>query len=188
MRKAIFTLLLGIVAVLSSYGQEEKTEEDTLPHYFLNEVQVIAKNRKHSYLSRLEYNVRKVYPYARIAAQTINKIESKLATISDKKERKHVIKEEYRSLMQTFKKPLMKLSFTQGRILIKLIHRETENTAFSHIKEYRGGFNAYFWQSLALLFGNNLKADYDPQGKDAEIEKVVQKILSEERRKKATEK
>ena len=82
----------------------------------------------------------------------------------------------------------MKLSFTQGRILIKLIHRETENTAFSHIKEYRGGFNAYFWQSLALLFGNNLKADYDPHGKDAEIEKVVQKILSEERRKKATEK
>lgn len=67
----------------------------------------------------------------------------------------------------------MKLTITQGRILIRLIYRETNNSAFAHIKEYKGSVNAYFWQSLALLFGNNLKADYEPYGKDADIEEIV---------------
>lgn len=172
------TLLLGVVSLFSSYGQEAET--DTLPHYVLKEVRVTARNRKHGYPSRLEYNVRKVYPYARIAARKIDDIESKLAAIPNKKERKQAIRKEYRELMKTFKKPLMRLSFTQGRILIKLIYRETDHTAFSHIREYKGGFNAYFWQSVALVFGNNLKTGYEPETKDAEIEKIVLKIKSEE--------
>lgn len=82
--------------------------------------------------------------------------------------------------MKTFKAPLMKLSVTQGRILVRLIYRETNASSFSHIREYKGGVNAYFWQSIALIFGNNLKADYDPYGADAEIEAIVQKILKKE--------
>lgn len=78
--------------------------------------------------------------------------------------------------MKSFKQPLMKLSITQGRILVRLIYRETNNSAFAHIKEYKGSVNAYFWQSLALLFGNNLKADYEPYGKDREIEDIVKRI------------
>ncbi len=70
----------------------------------------------------------------------------------------------------------MKLSVTQGRILVRLIYRETNHTSFAHIREYKGAVNAYFWQSLALLFGNNLKAAYDPYGEDAEIEEIVQRI------------
>lgn len=171
-------LFLGVVYAFSSYGQEAET--DTLPHYFLKEVRVTAKNRKHSRQSRLEYNVRKVYPYACIAARKIDQINSRLHSVSAPKKRKEIIRSEYRELMKTFKKPLMRLSFTQGRILVKLIYRETDNTAFSHIREYKGGFNAYFWQSVALVFGNNLKAGYEPEGKDADIEKIVLKIKSEE--------
>lgn len=52
-------------------------------------------------------------------------------------------------------------------------------SSFAHIREYRGTVNAYFWQSIALLFGNNLKAAYDPYGEDAEIEEIVQKIVKE---------
>lgn len=85
--------------------------------------------------------------------------------------------------MKTFKTPLMKLSITQGRILIRLIYRETNHTSFAHIREYRGTVNAYFWQSLALLFGNNLKAGYEPHGEDAEIEEIIQKILQENNKK-----
>ena len=93
--------------------------------------------------------------------------------------RKQIIKKEYKELMHTFKQPLMKLTVTQGKILVRLIYRETNNTSFNHIKEYKGTVNAYFWQSLALLFGNNLKADYEPNGRDREIEQVVRSIEKE---------
>ena len=126
--------------------------------------------------TRLEYNVRKVYPYALLAAAKINEIEEKLTHTTKESERKAIIREEYARLMKTFKTPLMKLSVTQGRILVRLIYRETNHTSFAHIREYKGAVNAYFWQSLALLFGNNLKAAYDPYGEDAEIEEIVQRI------------
>lgn len=162
------------------------TGNDTLAHIWLDEVTVKGKNRNPGWYrrqynrhSRLEYNVRKVYPYARIAAAKIEEIERKLAGAKKESERKKIIKEEYSQLMKTFKAPLMKLSVTQGRILVRLIYRETNHSSFAHIREYRGSVNAYFWQSLALLFGNNLKADYDPYGEDADIEEIVQKILHE---------
>ena len=109
-------------------------------------------------------------------------VRQKLSAVTREADRKKIIKEEYNQLMKTFKAPLMKLSITQGRILIRLIYRETSHTSFAHIREYRGTVNAYFWQSIALIFGNNLKAAYDPQGEDAEIEEIVQKILSESKR------
>lgn len=153
---------------------------DTLPHLNLEEVNVFGKKlNKRQYRrytqrqERLEYNVRKVYPYAQIAARKIQEIDTRISTVSDRKKRKQIIKEEYGEMMKTFRKPLMKLSITQGRILIRLIYRETNNSAFTHIKEYKGSVNAYFWQSIALLFGNNLKADYEPYGKDADIEEIV---------------
>ena len=153
---------------------------DTLPHLNLEEVNVFGKKlNKRQYRrytqrqERLEYNVRKVYPYAQIAARKIREIDTRISTVSDRKKRKQIIKEEYGEMMKTFKKPLMKLTITQGRILIRLIYRETNNSAFAHIKEYKGSVNAYFWQSLALLFGNNLKADYEPYGKDADNEEIV---------------
>lgn len=160
--------------------------KDTIPHIWLEEVFVKPRNRNNNLYqknvrrrSRLEYNVRKVYPYARIAAAKINEIETKLSQVTKEAQRKQIIKAEYAQLMKTFKAPLMKLSVNQGRILIRLIYRETNNTSFGHIREYRGTVNAYFWQSIALLFGNNLKAAYDPAGEDAEIEQIVLKILAE---------
>lgn len=160
---------------------------DTIPSLQLPEAIVKFKTRNPAYyrrysqrMARLEYNVRKVYPYAQIAAVKINEIEKRLSQVSRESEKKKIIKEEYASLMKTFKAPLTKLSITQGRILVRLIYRETNASSFSHIREYKGGVNAYFWQSIALLFGNNLKADYDPYGTDAEIETIVQKILKKE--------
>lgn len=187
MPRIITLILLSLFYILSSQAQEisplpELSEPDSLPHFLLQEIKVKGKNihRQSRRQSRLEYNVRKVYPYARLAAQKIELIDRLLSQTHSASERKKIIRQEYRALMKTFKKPLMKLSFTQGRILLKLIYRETENSAFSHIRDYKGGFNAYFWQSVALLFGNNLKAGYDPEGKDAGIEKIVLKIKSEE--------
>lgn len=154
---------------------------DTLPHFMLKEAHVYGRNlkRRRKRDARLEYNVRKAYPYARIAALKISEIDARVSAVSNRKDRRRVIKEEYRRLMRDFKKPLMHLSIAQGRILIRLIYRETNNSAFAHIKEYKGSVNAVFWQSIALLFGNNLKADYDPLGRDADIEAIVQEINRE---------
>ena len=191
----IFTVILFIFSINCLSAQQKEVvrsifwKGDTLPHVWLEEVSVRQKNknagwfqRQHRRQTRLEYNVRKVYPYARIAAGKVNEIEQKLSAVTREADRKKIIKEEYNQLMKTFKAPLMKLSITQGRILIRLIYRETSHTSFAHIREYRGTVNAYFWQSIALIFGNNLKAAYDPQGEDAEIEEIVQKILSESKR------
>lgn len=186
----ILTVLLWSLFCIPSYARDAVSPErvsagDTLAHYLLEEVEVKGRSpRKYARRqSRLEYNVRKVYPYACMAARKTEEINGLLARTSDPKKRKEIVRREYRSLMKTFKKPLMRLSFTQGRILLKLIYRETDDTAFSHIREYKGGFNAYFWQSVALVFGNNLKADYEPHGKDRDIERIVLKIKSEEEEK-----
>lgn len=161
-------------------------DRDTIPHIWLPEAVVKEKTRSKAWYrrydqrqARLEYNVRKVYPYALIAAAKVHEIEQKLTLAKKESEKKKIIKEEYSQLMKTFKAPLMKLSITQGRILIRLVYRETSHTSFAHIREYRGTVNAYFWQSIALIFGNNLKAAYDPNGEDAEIEKIVQEIIKE---------
>lgn len=159
---------------------------DTVPHVLLGEVDVVAriKNprkyaRQQQRNQRMIYNVRKVFPYAKIAAAKINEIENLLAQANSESKRKQIIKKEYKELMQTFKQPLMQLTVTQGKILVRLIYRETNNTSFNHIREYKGTVNAYFWQSLALLFGNNLKADYEPEGRDREIEQIVRTIEKE---------
>jgi hypothetical protein len=155
-------------------------------HVLLPEVIVKGKTRGKRYYTRLRqrdarlhHNVRRAYPYAREAARRVALIEERLATVSRGKDRREIIKREYDSLMKTFKEPLMKLTVTQGRLLVRLVYRETRKSSFHHIKEYRGSINAYFWQSLALLFGNNLKADYDPDGIDREIEEVVLEIERE---------
>lgn len=191
MPRIIFAILLFFYAS-NLFAQNSRIvrsivwQGDTLPHVWLEEVIVKRKihnnnwyKRQYNRNIRLEYNVRKVYPYARIAATKVNEIEKKLAGVTKEAEKKKIIKEEYAQLMKTFKAPLMKLSITQGRILIRLIYRETNHSSFAHIREYRGTVNAYFWQSIALLFGNNLKAAYDPYGEDAEIEEIVQKIVKE---------
>lgn len=191
----IFVLILFIFCINNLTAQKKEVlrtiicQRDTIPHVWLEEVVVKRKGKSNNWIqrqyrrqTRLEYNVRKVYPYALLAADKVREIEQKLATVSRESDRKKIIREEYNQLMKTFKAPLMKLSITQGRILIRLIYRETHHTSFSHIQEYRGAINAYFWQSIALIFGHNLKAAYDPSGEDAEIEEIVQKIIAENKR------
>lgn len=189
MIKICITLLLLLYAI-SGFTRSKQLvgtifyQGDTIPHVLLESANIYGRGRhaaryfrREKRNLRLEYNVRKVYPYARIAANKVNEIERRLSQITKESERRKILKEEYSQLMNTFKAPLMKLSITQGKILIRLIYRETNHTSFAHIREYRGTVNAYFWQSIALIFGNNLKTAYDPQGEDAEIEKIVQKIL-----------
>ncbi len=132
-----------------------------------------AALRRHDKLVR---NVKKVYPYAKIAGLKLVEYEDLLQNASSDRERRRLMKQAEKELKNEFEGDITKLTFSQGIILIKLIDRETGNSSYVLIQELRGKVIAFFWQSLARLFGYNLKTGYDPEGEDKEIEYIVQQI------------
>jgi len=134
---------------------------------------VKIKIRKYNKLVR---NVKKVYPYAKIAGVKFKEYEFVLTNTESEIEKKQLMKKAEQELKDEFGEDLKKLTFSQGIILIKLIDRETGNTSFEVIQELRGKFLAFFWQTFARIFGYNLKIKYDPYGKDKDIEDIVLKI------------
>lgn len=125
---------------------------------------------------RLIYNIKKVYPYAQLASLKLWEYEEKLKKVDSDRERRKLMKQAENELKEDFGDELKKLNFTQGRILLKLIDRETGDTSYELLQELRSKFAAFFWQSLARIFGYNLKSNYDPDGKDKEIEEIVRLI------------
>ncbi len=151
---------------------------DTIPHITLREVSVVPiwkfKNkRQRTHYSRLVINVKKTLPYARLASQRLREIDAHMQTLPTEKERKVYLKKAEKEMFAEFEKPLRHFTFSQGRLLIRLIDRETGDTSYNLIKEYKGGFSAFFWQSVARIFGSNLKADYDAQGDEKMIEHII---------------
>lgn len=151
---------------------------DTIGHIYISEVKVPApwkfKNkRQRKRYSRLVINIKKTLPYARLAKHRLNMISLSLDTIKGVNNRKEFIKTSEKELFNEFEKPLKKLTFSQGRMLIKLIDRETGDTSYALIKDLKGGFTAFMWQSVARIFGSNLKSEYDSDGDDAMIEHIV---------------
>ena len=128
--------------------------------------------------TRLRNAVYVTYPYARIAGGTINDINKSLANVATKIERKAYIKTREKELKNEFSDPLSNLSVYQGKILMKLINRQTGNNCYEIIKEYKGGFNARFYQTVAFFVGGNLKQDWDIQENklDRQIENFVKEI------------
>lgn len=119
------------------------------------------------------YNVRKVYPYAILAKNKLESINCELEKLGTNSERKLYLDKAEKELRSQFEEELKNLTITQGKILIKLIDRETGNTTYSWVKELRGSFQAFFWQSIARLVGSNLKVKYDPTGDDKAIEEII---------------
>jgi hypothetical protein len=132
-----------------------------------------TSKRETARYDRLVYNVKKVYPYARLAAQRLMMYKEIMDTIPTEKARKTFLKKAEKDLENEFGDQIKDLSFNQGKILIKLVYRETGNSTFDIVKELRGGFSAFIWQTLARIFGYNLKTTYDPGGSDQAIEQIV---------------
>ena len=151
---------------------------DTIPMVQLPEIPVYAlrlfdNRRDIKKIERLIYNVKKVYPYARLAGIKLRQYETKLQGIASEKERKRVMKQAEDELNDQFGPELKELTFTQGKILIKLVDRETKFTSYQLVKDLRGGFRAFFYQGFARVWGYNLKTEYDPEGEDELIEMIV---------------
>ncbi len=156
---------------------------DTIPLYRYTPISIYAprtfkSKREQKKYGRLKRYVVKVYPYAEVAGEMLRFFDDTLQTISSEAKRKKYLKKIEKELEKEFSGELKKLTIKQGIILIKLIDRETGNTSYDLIKELRGSFSAFIWQSLARLFGSNLKLEYDPFGEDQMIEEIVLLIES----------
>ncbi len=170
------TLLLGAVIVGA----------DTIPMVYMQDVEVHAQltrkqarkwKRKRARYDRLKHNVYKVYPYAVIAADVLKDVDSNLLAIGDdKKKQKEYLKSVELELRSRFKGELEDMTVTQGHILVKLIDRQTGKNCYNIIKELKGGFSAVVIQSVAVLFTHNLKREYEPDGADKDMEKIVRDL------------
>lgn len=156
--------------------------KDTLLWSFLPEVDIYANAPRHlekrvREWTRLRNAVYVTYPYARIAAGVVNEVDHHLDSIHGKHARKEYLKLKEAELKQKFGPKIEDLSIYQGKVLIKLIYRETGTDCYDIIKQMKGGFNARLWQTVAFLFGSNLKTPYDRQ-ENADIESIVREIES----------
>jgi len=154
---------------------------DTMPVCYLQEVWIVDNRVYHSKAEeqknkKLVRDVKKAYPYAQLAGQKLKQYELLLSGVKTDVEKKRLMKKVEKELKDEYSDELKKLTITQGRILLKLIDRETGNTSYELVKEMRGTFSAFFWQSLAKLFGSDLKSEYDPEKDDKKIEEIVKQI------------
>jgi hypothetical protein len=154
---------------------------DTMTYRVMDQVFVSAKMSKEQRKANREWTrlrnaVYVTYPYAMKASAIINDVNRHLAGVTDEQKRKKDLSLREKELKKEFTAPLTNLSVYQGKILMKLINRQTKNTCYELVKEYRGGFSARFWQTLAWVFGGSLKQNYDPNGEDAEMESIVQEV------------
>ena len=123
---------------------------------------------------RLVINIRKVYPYAKLASVKLTEYKHSLDSIHTEKGRRKFLKAAEKDLEARFGKEIKDMDYTQGKLLIKLIYRETGNSTYDIVKELRGSFNAFVYQTVARIFGYDLRAPYDPEGNDKAIEHIVQ--------------
>ena len=151
---------------------------DTIPVFEIPELRIYQRQDfDYLYLKRryrrLIRNVKKAHPYAMVAGIKLKELDDHLVTIKNEKEQQAYIDHAEKEIMAEFEKEVKKLTISQGIILVKLIDRETGRTSYQVIKQLKGGFTAFFWQGLARIFGNNLKAEYDPEDADRIIEDIV---------------
>lgn len=189
MRKAIFIFFLLVGLCFSSTAQSNKPivlpvdiiDGDTIPFIILHEFEVYslkipktAKERKK--LTKLVKNIKRVYPYARMAGIQLKRYDKELIAAENERERKKIMKIAESEIKERYGGELKKLTFSQGKVLIKLIDRETGDTSYELVQELRGKFSAFFYQAFARIWGYNLKVRYDAEGEDKQIETIVRMI------------
>lgn len=146
---------------------------DTIPMVHILPIRKYARKPDMRRYQRLIQMVKKCYPLAKQARLEMEQMERQLLAVKDKKEQERLSKELQKRLIKQYTPVILKMTFSEGKVLLKLIDRETEYTAYQIIKEFRGGFVAGFFQTMAKLFGNNLKLEYQPETKDRVLEQIV---------------
>ena len=154
---------------------------DTIPYSVLSNLFVYStlteqQKRTINQYNRLRNAVYLTYPFARKAGVILNDINAKIEKLSDNNSKKRYIKSREKELKKEFTTPLVNMTIFEGKILMKLINRETGNNCYEIIKEYKGGLTARLCQTVAFFFDGNLKQPYDGRNEDLVIEKIVREI------------
>ena len=184
MKSRLVILLLLVSFVVPSalaqrrgrgFWRQEWTVEkgDSIPHVYILPIRKYARKPDMRRYQRLIRHVKKCYPLAKQASIEMEKMERQLLAVKDKKEQEKLAKQLQKQLIKQYTPVILKMTISEGKVLLKLIDRETEYTAFQIIKDFRGGFVAGFWQMFAKMFGNNLKLEYEPETKDRLLEQIV---------------
>ncbi|MBP7103267.1 MAG: DUF4294 domain-containing protein [Bacteroidales bacterium] len=189
-RKKVFRLFLSLLIIFSfvitSNAQKMKIfrgviiDRDTIALINLNDVFIISFKdgtslREQRRKTKLIKNILKVYPYARSAAIILENYDKQLAGLPEKQQ-KELMKQAEKDIRKKYTATIERMTFTQGILLLKLVDRETGKTTYNIVDELRGSFSAFLYQSIARLFKYDLKDNYDPKGKDKEIEHIVRLI------------
>ncbi|MFR2068908.1 MAG: DUF4294 domain-containing protein [Bacteroides nordii] len=182
----LFALFLSFQSILAQDKQSRGGylvpvciyEGDTIPCVQLPTVYIFKPLKFKNDKERMEYyrlvrNVKKVYPIAREINRTILETYEYLQTLPNEKARQKHIKRVEKGLKDQYTPRMKKLSFAQGKLLIKLVDRQSNQTSFELVKAFMGPFKAGFYQTFAALFGASLKKEYDPNGEDKLTERVV---------------
>lgn len=191
-KRYLYILLLFInIATISSWAQNKRVivlpegiqlgqvvNGDTIPIVYLKDVIVYPeykfKNKKEEqHYWKLVRDVKKTLPLAKIVHATLLETYEYMETLPNDKAREEHLKRMEKELFEEYKPTLKKLTLSQGKLLIKLIDRECNQSSFNLVKAFLGSFRAGFWNLFAGMFGASLKSDYDPKGKDAMIERVA---------------
>ncbi len=187
--KHIIIILIIITSSTALFAQKSEgwivnttiNRGDTIPFIRLREIvimppKVFKSKREARRYRRLARKIKKVLPYAKIAKRKLIEIETEVSKMNNQREIKKFINEKDKELKAEFEGQLREFTVSEGLLLIKLIDRETGDTSYSLIQDLKGNFTAFMWQSVARLFGSNLKAEYDPEGDDKLIEEIVLRI------------
>jgi hypothetical protein len=181
----LLTLILFPAAAQQTENEKEMfpcqavvIDKDTVPVVYMGNVSVNGSRNSVSasearQWDRLVKNVKVAYPYARLAGIKFREYSDQIAHVTGEQEKKAMMKKAEDELQAQFGNELKDLTITQGHILLKLIDRQTSNCSYDILVDFRGKFRAFFYQSIARIFGYNLKVKYDPLGEDADIERIV---------------
>lgn len=193
MQKGIFCILLLLILsrfdlnaqqkiktniVPEGYQKAQVLDGDTMAVVNLREVFIYPPVRFKSKRDQAKYDklvrdVKRTLPYAKMVYDTLIETYEYIETLPTDKARQAHLKRMEKELFAQYKPELKKLSFSQGKLLIKLIDRECNQSSYNLLKAYLGGFRAGFWNIFAGMFGASLKVEYDPKGKDATTERIV---------------
>ncbi|MDR2222969.1 MAG: DUF4294 domain-containing protein [Flavobacteriaceae bacterium] len=170
-------LLCALLTTFLGFSQEKKLvpvpdiqhqiiiDGDTIQEYSIPEIYIGFDNKEIQYkkdMNILRNRIRRVYPYAKATADNLMILNSNLEKMKTNREKRVYIKRAQAYLEEQFKERLKKLSRNDGKILIKLIHRETGQTTYQLIKEFRSGWTAFWSNTTARTFSLNLKSEYHP--------------------------
>lgn len=181
----LLALLLALTAAPAAaqgrgvISRARVVEGDTVAVVRLGEVRIYGRfrsKRQQQKWTRYVYNVKRALPWARLLARELQVINDSLAVMTTERERREFLDRKEAELFRRYESPLKHLTVSQGRILIKLVDRETGSTGYELIRLLKGRFKAFWWQGIARLFGSNLKAEFDPEGEDKYLETVVRLI------------